>query len=87
VCYSKDVKGYKLLQPHSNTNFIRRNVKFDENLLACKPDSTFVPSTTCDSSSTFVSSYVHIMVSSSSSDDDNKDENSPPPVTFLQVSP
>jgi hypothetical protein len=40
VGYSEDVKGYRLLQPHSNEIIIRRDVKFDENLLACKPNST-----------------------------------------------
>jgi hypothetical protein len=42
--YSKDVKGYRLLQPHCNEIIIRRDVKFDESILACKPNSTFVPS-------------------------------------------
>ena len=32
--YSEDVKGYKLLQPHSNEIIIRIDVKFDENILA-----------------------------------------------------
>ena len=31
VGYSVDVKGYILLQPHSNDVIIRRDVKFDEN--------------------------------------------------------
>jgi hypothetical protein len=44
VGYSKDIKGYRILQPHSNEIVIRRDVKFDENLLACEPNSTFVPS-------------------------------------------
>ena len=35
VGYSKDVKGYILLQPHSHDIIIRRDVKFDENPLAC----------------------------------------------------
>jgi hypothetical protein len=43
VGYSKDVKGYRLLQPHSNEIVIRRDVKFDENLLAYDPNSTIVP--------------------------------------------
>jgi hypothetical protein len=34
VGYSEDVKGYKLLQPHSNEIIIGRDVKFDENILA-----------------------------------------------------
>jgi hypothetical protein len=32
VGYSKGVKGYRLLQPHSNEIIIRRDVKFDESL-------------------------------------------------------
>jgi hypothetical protein len=39
VGYSEDVKGYRLLQPHCNEIIIRRDVKFDENLLACEPNS------------------------------------------------
>jgi hypothetical protein len=35
VGYSEDVKGYRLLQTHCNEIIIRRDVKFDENLLAC----------------------------------------------------
>jgi hypothetical protein len=30
VVYSKDVEGYRLLQPHSNEIIIRRDVKFDK---------------------------------------------------------
>jgi hypothetical protein len=51
VGYSEDVKGYRLLQPHCNEIIIRRDVKFDENLLDCKPNSTFVPSSTYKPSS------------------------------------
>jgi hypothetical protein len=32
VGYFEDVKGYKLLQPHSNEIIIKRDVKFDENI-------------------------------------------------------
>jgi hypothetical protein len=64
VGYYEDVKGYKLLQPHSNEIIIRKDVKFDENISACEPNSTSVISS------------VPILVSSSS-DDDNKDENPP----------
>jgi hypothetical protein len=71
VGYSEDVKGYRVLQPHCNEIIIRRDVKFDENLLACEPNSTIV------SSSVFVPSFVPILVSSS--DDDNEDENPPSP--------
>jgi predicted nucleotidyltransferase len=44
VGYYKDVKGYRLLQLHSNEIIIRSDVKFDENLLACDPNLVFVPS-------------------------------------------
>ena len=65
VGYFEDVKGYRLLQPNCNEIIIRRDVKFDENLLSCEPSSTFVPS------------FVPILISSS--DDDSKDENPPLP--------
>jgi transposase InsO family protein len=44
VGYSEDLKGYKLLQSHCNEIIIRRDVKFDENILACNPNSLVVPS-------------------------------------------
>jgi hypothetical protein len=87
VGYSEDVKGYRLLQSHCKEIIIRRDVKFDENLLACEPNSMFVPSlayepnlivvpsSTCDPYSTFVPSYDLV----SSSDDDSEDENPPLP--------
>jgi hypothetical protein len=77
VGYSEDVKGYRLLQPHCNEIIIRRDVKFDENLLAYEPNSMIVPSSAYEPSSTFVPSSVPILVSSS--DDDSEDENPPPP--------
>jgi hypothetical protein len=77
VGYSEDVKGYILIQPHCNEIIIRRDVKFDENLLDCEPNSEIMPSSTCKPSSTFVPSFVHILVSSPN--DDSEDENSPPP--------
>jgi hypothetical protein len=78
VGYSEDVKGCIILQPHCNEIIIRRDVKFDENLLACDPNLTFVPSSAQDPSSTSVPSSFPILVSSSS-DDDSEDENPPPP--------
>jgi hypothetical protein len=87
VGYSKDVKGYRLLQPHCNEIIIRRDVKFDENILACEPNSMFVPSLACEPNSKVVPSSVYrpssMFVPSSdllsSSDDDSEDENPPPP--------
>jgi hypothetical protein len=77
VGYSEDFKGYRLLQPHCNEIIIRRDVKFDENLLACEPDSAIVPSSARKPSLAFVLSFVPIMVYSSY--DDSEDENPPSP--------
>jgi hypothetical protein len=54
VGYYEDVKGYRLLQTHCNEIFIRRDFKFDENLLACEPNSTIVPSLAYEPNSTVV---------------------------------
>jgi hypothetical protein len=78
VGYSEYVKGYKLLQPHCNEIVLRRDVKFDENLLPCEPNSTIVPSSACEPSSAFVPSVVPILVSSL--DDESEDDNPPLPV-------
>jgi hypothetical protein len=90
VGYSEDVKGKRLLQPHFNEIIIRRDVKFDKNILAfepnsasvpslvCEPNSAFVPSSDCEPSSMFLSSHVLV----SSSDDDSEDEN-PPSLSHL----
>jgi hypothetical protein len=75
VGYSEDAKGYRLLQSHCNEIIIRRDVKFDENILACEPNSTIVPSSAYDPSSVFVPSYDLV----SSLDDDSEDENPPSP--------
>jgi hypothetical protein len=95
VGYSEDVKAYRLLQTHCNEIMIRRDVKFDENLLAYEPNSTFFPSLACEPNlavvpssayepySMFVPSFVLVY----SLDDDNTDENPPPLLTFLQMSP
>src|ERR1700722_16593423 len=52
--YSEYVKGYRLLQPHCNEIIIRRDVKFDENILACEPNLTIVPSSSYKPSLYFV---------------------------------
>jgi hypothetical protein len=75
VGYSKYVKGYILLQPHCNEIIIKRDVKFDENILACKPNSTIVPSSAYEPSSTCVPYSIPIMVSTLY--DDSEDENPP----------
>jgi hypothetical protein len=69
------VKGYQILQTHSNEIIIRRYIKFDENILACEPNSTLVPSSSCEPYSTFEPYFVPILVSSL--DDDSEDENPP----------
>jgi hypothetical protein len=56
---------------------MRRDVKFDEKLSTCEPNSMFVPSSTYQPSSTFVPSSSPIMVSSLV--DDNEDEHPPLP--------
>jgi hypothetical protein len=38
VGYSEEAKGYRLLQTHCNDIIIRRDAKFDENILAYKPN-------------------------------------------------
>jgi hypothetical protein len=78
VGYSEDVKGYRLLQLHFNEIITRRDVKFDENLLACEPNLTFVSSSTCEPYLTVVPSTTPILVFSFS-DDDGEDENPSPP--------
>jgi hypothetical protein len=42
VGYSEDFKGYRLLQTHCNEIIIRRDVEFDENLLAYEHNSACV---------------------------------------------
>jgi hypothetical protein len=81
VGYSGDVKGYKLIQPHSNEIIIRRDVQFDENLLSCYSNSMFVPFLAYNPSSKFVSYSIPIVVLSYLGDD-SEDEN-PPPLTHL----
>ena len=92
VGYSEDVKGYILLQPHYHDIIIRRDVKFDENLLAyecnlagvpslaCEPDSAIVPSSS--SSSNFLDRFPTPV-----SDDDSEIENPPPPAHVPPVAP
>ena len=89
VGYSKDVKVYRILQPHSHDIIITRDVKFDENILTCEPNLEGVPSLACEPDSAIVPSSS----SSSSnfldkfptpvSDDDSEDENTTPLLMFL----
>jgi hypothetical protein len=77
---SKGIDLFNLIPMHSNEIIIRKYVKFDENILACIPNSVFVPSSSYEPSSTFVPSLGPILVSSS--DDESEDENPPPPSHF-----
>ena len=56
VGYSKDVKGCRLIQPNSTEIIIRRDVNFNEDILACDPNLVFVPSFPYKSSLMHVSS-------------------------------
>ena len=82
VGYFEDVKGYRLLHPHSHDIIIRRDVKFDENLLACEPKSMVVPYLAFEPDSTIVPSSTSNFLDrfpTLVSDDDSEDENLPPP--------
>jgi hypothetical protein len=73
VAYSEDAKGYRLLQPHCNEIIIRRDVKFDENMLSREPNSMM-----CLLWPTRHLQRLFLLLVSSS-DDDSEDENPPPP--------
>ncbi len=80
--YSEDVKGYRLLQPHSKNIIIRRDVKFHEDISACEPNLALVPSLACESSSTYEPSSPHVDTTPTlftSLDDESEDENPPLP--------
>ena len=82
VGYSEDVKGYRLLQPNSTKNIIRRDVKFNENVLSYEPNVAYLPSSACDPDLADVPSSFSLIDSTSfitSSNDDSDDENPPPP--------
>ena len=87
VSYSEDVKGYRLLESHCHEIIIIRDIKFDENLLACEPNLVFVTSLACKPNSMVVpssaykpySTFVPSYDLASSSDDDSEDENPPLP--------
>jgi hypothetical protein len=90
VGYSKDVKGYRLLQPNSKEIIIRRDVQFNENILACEPNSAYVPSLACDPDLVvvpFSSSLLNNTPSDISSDTDSDDEHPPLPVSSPTPTP
>ena len=67
VGYSEYVKGYIIFQPNSTNIIIRRDVKFNENVLAYKPTLAYVPSLACEPYSTNVPSSYSLLDSTSSS--------------------
>ena len=77
VGYFEDVKGYRLIKPHSDDVIIIRDVKFDENILACEPNLVGVPSLACEPDSTIVpsssSSKFHDRFPTLVSNDDSED--------------
>jgi len=90
VGYFEYLKGYILLQTHCNEIIIIRDVKFDENLLACNPNLEIVSSSACKPSSVFFPSSVPSLVSYS--DDESEDENPPlpahlPPYESFELEP
>jgi hypothetical protein len=90
VGYFKDVKGYRLLQPNSKEIIIRRDVQFNENILACEPTLTYVPSSTCKPDLavvSFSSSLLNNTPSDISSDTDSDDEHPPLPVSSPAPAP
>ena len=92
VGYSEDVKGYRILHPHSHDIIIRRDVKFDENILSCEPNLGGVPYLACEpdsaimpsssSSSNFLDRFPTLV-----SDDDSEDENPPPHAHVPHIAP
>jgi hypothetical protein len=80
VGYSEDLKGYRLLQPNSKGIIIRRDVQFNENVLACEPNSAYVPSSACEPDLvvvSFSSSLLNNTPYGISSDTDSDDEHPP----------
>ena len=76
VGYSKDVKGYRIHQPHSHDVIIRIYFKIDKNILAYDPNSVVVPSLACDPDSTIVPSSTSNFLDkfpTTVSDDDSED--------------
>ena len=90
VGYSEDVKGYIILQPHSHDIIIRRDVKFDENLLACDPNLAGVPSLSREPNSAIVPSSTSNFLDkfpTPISDDDSEDENPTSPAHVPPIAP
>ena len=74
-----DVKGYRLLQLNSIEIIIKIDVKFDEDIMICDPNSTFVPSSSYSLNNTLpMATYL---------DDDSDDENTPPPTLVPLAAP
>ena len=81
VGYFEDVKGYRLLQPNYKEIIIRRDVQFNKNILACEPNSAYVPSSACEPDLAVVPSSYSLLnntPSDISSDIESDDEHPPP---------
>ena len=88
VGYYEDVKGYRLVHPNSKGIIVRTYVKFNENVLACEPNSTYVPSSTCEPDLVvviFSSSLLNNTPSDISSNTNSYDEH--PPLFFSPPAP
>ena len=84
VRYFEDVKGYRLLHPNSKGIIIIRDVKFNENVLACEPDSTYVSSSACEPDLVVVPSSYSLLNNTPSNiflNTDSDDEH--PPLLFI----
>ena len=87
--------GYynRIIQIHSHDIIIRRDVKFDENLLVCEPHLESVPSLACEPDSAIVppssssSSSFLDRFPTPVSDDDSEDENPPPLAHVPPIAP
>ena len=88
VRYFEDVKGYRLLQPHSNDIIIRRDVQLYENISCYNPNSTSMPFVSYDPSSVLVpfsTPNIHLKNPNSCPDDDSKDQSTPLPTHFPPI--
>ena len=90
VGYYEDVKGYRLLQPNFKKNIVRKDVQFNENVLACEPNSAYVSSMTCEPNLAVVPFSYSLLINTPSdiySDTGSDDEHPPPLVSPLAPTP
>ena len=89
VGYSKYAKGYRLIQPNSKENIIRRDVKFNENVSCCELNLTYMSSSACEPNLVVVPSMFSLLENTpdSSLDTESDYENPPPYVPPLAPTP